>query len=120
MNEIAQNRQAICDFLNKKKIAETAPSAATPSKAQVSAESLKALTAIGSAGLAQAWQQHPAKQTYDQIAPIAQGLVRQYPWASLGAASALGALCVLSPSLRRHAVQSLQEQLPADLKTLLF
>ncbi len=118
MDEIAKNRQAICDFLNAKKPESPANSA---SQAMVNAahpDSLKTLAAIGTAGLEKAWQQHPAKQAYEQVAPLAQNLVRQHPWLSLSAASAVGALVVLSPGLRRQAWQSLQGQLPSQLKQL--
>ena len=71
---------------------------------------------IGEGGLGQVWSQHPLKQGYDQISPLAQGTVRQYPWLSLGAASAIGALLVLSPGLRRLALQALQGQLPTQVR----
>jgi hypothetical protein len=118
MDEIAQNRLAICDFLNAKKPENTAKPASAAINSVANRDDLKVLAAIGSAGLEQVWQQHPAKQSYEQIAPIAKSLVRQHPMLTLGAASALGALVVLSPGLRRKAWQGLQGQLPAELQSL--
>lgn len=118
MDEITQSRQAICDFLNTKKTAEAEKSARAAINNEANTDSLKALAAIGTAGLGAAWQQHPAKKTYEQVAPLAQSVVRQHPWLSLGTASALGALVVLSPGLRRQALQALQGQLPPQLRDL--
>ena len=119
MDEIARNRQAICDFLNTKKGDQAANTAQKAIESAASSESLKIFAALGAAGLEQAWQQHPVKQAYEQVAPLAQSLVRQHPWLSLSAASALGALFVLNPGLRRQAWQSLQGQVPEKLKQML-
>ena len=125
MDEIAKNRQAICEFLSAKKPSVAANTAQTAIKNDAAnegssaPEGLQVLAAIGSASLEKAWQQHPAKQLYEQTLPLAKGAIRQYPWWSLGAASALGALAVLSPGLRRQAWQSLRGQLPSDLQRLL-
>ena len=116
MDEIAQNRQAICDFLNSKKPEKAANAAQAAIKTEAPTAPLQALGAIGQASLGQAWQQHPAKQVLEQSLPLAQGTIRQYPWLSLGAASALGAVLVLSPGLRRQAWRSLQGQLPDSLR----
>ena len=117
MNDIAKSRQAICDFLSEKKPTQ-AKKPALAAQHLENHEPLKALGAIGAAGLGQAWGQHPLKQGYEQISPLAQGTVRQYPWLSLGAASAIGALLVLSPGLRRLTVQALQGQLPSQVRKL--
>ena len=115
MNDIASSRQAICDFLSEKKPSQ-AEKPALAAHLFEAHEPLNALNALGAAGLGQVWSQHPLKQGYDQISPLAQGTVRQYPWLSLGAASAIGALLVLSPGLRRLALQALQGQLPTQVR----
>jgi hypothetical protein len=122
MSDIASSRQAICDFLNDKKPVQAEKPAQTASNFIASdfatKDALKALAAVGAAGLGQAWEQHPLKQGYDHITPLAQDAVRQHPWLSLGAASAAGALVVLSPGLRRLALQAIQAQLPPQIREL--
>lgn len=117
MGDISNSRQAICDFLNEKKPLQT-NNAASEAPHTAANDPLKALAAVSAAGLGQAWNQHPLKQGYEQIMPLAQETVRQHPWLSLGAASAVGALLVLSPGLRRQALQTLQGQLPPQLSKL--
>ncbi|MFI0545452.1 MAG: hypothetical protein ACH34Y_00840 [Brachymonas sp.] len=117
MSDIASSRQAICDFLNEKKPIQAEKPAPLASNFAATAP-LQALAALGAVGAGQAWSQHPLKQSYEQISPLAQDAVRQHPWLSLGAASALGALVVLSPGLRRLSLQALQGQLPPQVREL--
>ncbi len=115
MNEIERSRLALHAFFEEKSpIKPVKPAqAAIKSQAQAAAPALAALAATG---LGQAWNQHPLKQGYEQVAPLAQDAIRQHPWLSLGAASALGALVILSPGLRRKALESLGAQIPPELR----
>jgi len=105
------SRQAILDFLNEKKPNQAEKPAQAASKMGVD-ESLKTLAALGLSGLGAALAEHPLKQSYDQIAPLAQVAVRRYPWWAMGLASAAGALLMLSPGARRQALRVLKGENP--------